>query len=68
MNININGQSVAIVATSTSLSLSELLEQYNAQLPFAVAINGDFVAQSNYHNIVVSSTDMIDIVSPIFGG
>lgn len=34
----------------------------------AVAINGEFVARSNYANVTLSANDAIDIVAPVQGG
>ncbi|WP_189378969.1 sulfur carrier protein ThiS [Thalassotalea profundi] len=48
--------------------LVEIIKQYGAKAPFAVAINGEFVAKSNYATTQVQPDDLVDIVSPIFGG
>lgn len=64
MNININGE---VVSTSSDC-LSDIIAQYGAKAPFAVAINGEFVAKPNYVKTQVNPDDLIDIVSPIFGG
>lgn len=53
---------------SSSLSLDELLIQYGAKPPFAIAINGTFVAQSDYATTKLQAGDHIDVVAPIFGG
>lgn len=34
----------------------------------AVAINGEFVARSNYANVTLSANDALDIVAPVQGG
>lgn len=49
--------------------LTELIKStVNEKLPFAIAVNGDFVARSDYENICLNETDEIDIVSPVGGG
>lgn len=64
MKININGE---VVSTSSDC-LSDIITQYGAKAPFAVAINGEFVAKPLYAKTQVNPDDLIDIVSPIFGG
>lgn len=64
MQVNINGEAV----TAKSNNLAEILCQYGATEPFAVAINGEFVAKSNYSLTQVKLGDLVDVVAPIFGG
>lgn len=64
MKIKINDE----VFSTSSNCLSDIIAQYCAKAPFAVAINGEFVAKSNYATTQVKPNDLIDIVSPIFGG
>jgi len=83
MKIKINGESFVIetttiettttepstsVTVSTEIILSELLNAYKAKPPYAVAVNGEFVAQDLYEKTTVTSSDLVDVVSPIFGG
>ncbi len=49
-----------------SSQLTELLPRFKA--PFAVALNGRFIAATQYPNIVLQAGDQLDIVSPIAGG
>ncbi len=49
-----------------SNQLTELLPRFKA--PFAVALNGRFIAATQYPNIVLQAGDQLDIVSPIAGG
>ncbi|WP_416307625.1 sulfur carrier protein ThiS [Neptunicella sp. SCSIO 80796] len=68
MTFNINGDIFTVADIQTPLTLTGLLQRYNPQSPYAVAINGEFVSQSDYPKIMVNSQDLIDVVSPIFGG
>lgn len=49
-----------------SNQLTELLPRFKA--PFAVALNGRFIAASQYPAIKLQAGDQLDIVSPIAGG
>ena len=64
MNISINGESFITEQTV----LEQIVNEFGATPPFAIAVNGDFVPKSNYQEFTVSEGDLIDIVSPIFGG
>ena len=64
MNIMINGETVTTQATT----LANLIKEYGAKPPFAVAVNGDFVANTEYAAFTVHESDQVDIVSPIYGG
>lgn len=64
MNIKINGD----LANTEHNVLSEIIDQYGAKPPYALAVNGDFVPKSQYHSFEVKDGDLIDVVSPIFGG
>ena len=68
MNVLINGENYTASTNDSSLTLNELLLQTNPQPPFAVAVNGEFVSQSDYSGQAIQAQDRIDIVSPIFGG
>lgn len=68
MKVNINGEVLEIEGDDTSLKLLDVLQSYGAKPPYAVAINGEFVAQSQYEQTNVETTDLLDVVSPIFGG
>ncbi|AWB65344.1 thiamine biosynthesis protein ThiS [Saccharobesus litoralis] len=48
--------------------LAATLQAFGATPPFAVAVNGDFVAQQDYESTELNPGDCIDIVSPIYGG
>jgi sulfur carrier protein len=64
MNIYINGQAFDTDQTQ----LAAVLVEFAAKPPFAIALNGDFVAQNDYANTALTSDDKLDIVSPIYGG
>lgn len=52
--------------TLRSSQLNALLPRFKA--PFAVALNGCFVASTRYPDIRLNAGDKLDIVSPIAGG
>lgn len=62
LSIWLNGKTESL----NSNQLSHLLPRFTA--PFAVALNGRFIAASQYPNIVLKAGDQLDIVSPIAGG
>jgi len=68
MTVTVNGEVFQITAASGVLTLTQLIEQYGAKPPFAVAINGDFVARENYAATRLDGTEQVDIVTPVFGG
>jgi sulfur carrier protein len=49
-----------------SSQLSDLLPRFKA--PFAVALNGRFIAATQYSDTQLQAGDQLDIVSPIAGG
>ncbi|MDC2888889.1 sulfur carrier protein ThiS [Psychrosphaera sp. 1_MG-2023] len=54
--------------TKSALSLSSILVHFAVKPPFAVALNGEFVANNNYQTTLIKENDKVDVVSPIFGG
>ena len=64
INITINAEPVQ----TRSRFVSDVLIEYGARPPFAVALNGEFVPQSQYQQQVLNEGDLLDIVAPIFGG
>lgn len=66
MQIIVNGQSRSF---ETSADLSSLLEQlgYSGDT-FAVALNGDFVARTDYAETEIKEGDALDVVAPVVGG
>ncbi|ASM51186.1 sulfur carrier protein [Pseudoalteromonas espejiana DSM 9414] len=64
MNITINGE----LLTIKSAALVEILQNFGAQPPYAVAINGEFIPQSQHGNYVLNEGDSVELLSPIQGG
>jgi sulfur carrier protein len=64
MNISINGEPF----TTNQTVLVQIINEFGATPPFAIAVNGDFVPKSTYQECIISEGDLVDIVSPIFGG
>ncbi|MDR7120678.1 sulfur carrier protein ThiS [Rheinheimera soli] len=62
VNIWLNGKTEIL----NSSQLSDLLPRFKA--PFAVALNGRFIAAAQYPEIALKAGDQLDIVSPIAGG
>lgn len=62
LSIWLNGKTEIL----NSNQLTELLPRFKA--PFAVALNGCFIAANQYPNTVLQAGDQLDIVSPIAGG
>ncbi|MDF3123523.1 sulfur carrier protein ThiS [Rheinheimera sp. 1928-s] len=62
VNIWLNGKT----ETLNSSQLSDLLPRFKA--PFAVALNGRFIAAAQYSDTQLKAGDELDIVSPIAGG
>ena len=65
MNILINNIETEVADDS---SLACVVEQFAAQGPFAVALNGRFVSKTNYCSTQVDADDQVEILSPIQGG
>ncbi|MCO1335505.1 sulfur carrier protein ThiS [Microbulbifer sp. OS29] len=66
MQVLINGDTHSF---ESSIELVALLEQlgYRGEI-FAVAVNGGFVARSEYSVIDIHDGDSLDIVAPVVGG
>lgn len=48
--------------------LQEMLDQYGATPPFAVARNGAFVHRHQYAETPLQDHDVIEVVQPVAGG
>lgn len=44
------------------------MPQFDAERPYAVAVNGNFVARADYDKVILQEGDQVDIVSPVGGG
>ena len=64
MTITINGERLTI----KSAKLVEILQNFGAKPPFAVAINGEFIPQSLHVSTTINEGDSIELLSPIQGG
>ena len=62
LSIWLNGKTEIL----NSSQLNDLLPRFHA--PFAVALNGRFIAAVQYPDIALKAGDQLDIVSPIAGG
>ena len=48
--------------------VSDLLAAIDAQPPFAVAVNLQFVPKSQHGEFVLKENDSVEIISPVTGG
>ncbi|WJF91350.1 sulfur carrier protein ThiS [Paraburkholderia bonniea] len=65
MDIHINQKPLSLPEGAT---VADALAAYGARPPFAVALNGDFVARSQHVQQVLNAGDQLDIVHPVAGG
>ncbi|KKB62272.1 thiamine biosynthesis protein ThiS [Robbsia andropogonis] len=65
MNIVIN-QRVFDIAEGAKVV--DALQAFGAKPPFAVALNGQFVARNRYTAQALSQNDRLDVVQPVTGG
>lgn len=70
MNIHINGKAYSVgdeaqISVSSALTLHFVEPQRST---FAVALNGDFVGNTDYDTTIVNNGDSIDVLLPIQGG
>ncbi|WP_286234025.1 sulfur carrier protein ThiS [Thalassotalea sediminis] len=69
MNIYINGQAVTLTNQSTITdALQYYLSETQKKHSFAVALNCDFVAKSDYAQTYLTHNDALDVLFPIQGG
>ncbi|KPW05409.1 MULTISPECIES: sulfur carrier protein ThiS [Pseudoalteromonas] len=64
MTITINGE----LLTIKSSMLVDVLQNFGAKPPFAVALNGEFIPQSLHASTTINEGDSIELLSPIQGG
>ena len=64
MKITLNGELLDL----TSHALLEILKEYGAIAPYAVAVNGVFIPKSQHSGFVINEGDSIELLSPIQGG
>lgn len=65
MKISINEQPVELADEAL---LTDALAAFGARPPFAVAVNGQFVARSRYAAQSLQDGDRLDVVQPVAGG
>ncbi|HTH58713.1 MAG TPA: sulfur carrier protein ThiS [Paraburkholderia sp.] len=65
MDIQINQKPLSLPEGAT---LADALAAYGARPPYAVALNGDFVARAQHAKRALKSGDRLDVVSPVAGG
>ncbi|CDY75774.1 Sulfur carrier protein ThiS [Caballeronia glathei] len=65
MNIHINQRPFTLPEPAT---VTDALAAFGAKPPFAVAVNGQFVARGEHGSKVLSAGDRLDVVSPVAGG
>ena len=65
MDIQINQQALNLPDRAT---VADALSAFGATPPFAVAVNGTFVARARHAAHELSPGDRIDVVRPVTGG
>ncbi|WP_296659073.1 sulfur carrier protein ThiS [Paraburkholderia sp.] len=65
MDIDVNQQRLTLPEGAT---VADALVAYGARPPFAVAVNGDFVARAQHAARTLQAGDRMDVVSPVAGG
>ena len=69
IEIFLNGNRCEIApAIALNDAISEWQSQHAVGDKFAAAVNGEFVPRSQYHNTLLASGDLVDIVQPVGGG
>ncbi|HKR47509.1 sulfur carrier protein ThiS [Paraburkholderia sp. CNPSo 3274] len=65
MDIHINQKPITLPEGAT---VADALAAFGARPPFAVALNGDFVARTQHGARSLQAGDRLDVVSPVAGG
>ena len=65
MVIHVNQKPLALPEGS---SVADALAAFGARPPFAVAVNGQFVARAQHAQRALAAGDRLDIVHPVAGG
>ena len=71
MNLLINGESYQISNTASPVvadALALFINEQQAKLSYAVALNGTFVSKQTYSSTSVKENDALDVLFPIVGG
>jgi sulfur carrier protein len=65
MDIHINQKLLSLPEGAT---VADALAAFGARPPFAVALNGDFVARTQHAARALQPGDKLDVVQPVAGG
>jgi len=65
MDIQINQKPLSLPEGAT---VADALSAYGARPPFAVALNGSFVARGQHAARALQAGDKLDVVHPVAGG
>ncbi len=65
MEIQVNQKPLSLPEHAT---LADALSAFGARPPFAVAVNGEFVARGRHAQRALQTGDRIDVVHPVAGG
>jgi sulfur carrier protein len=65
MNIHIHQRPFDLPESAT---VTDALAAFGAKPPFAVALNGQFVARAEHASKALSTGDKLDVVAPVAGG
>jgi sulfur carrier protein len=65
MDIQINQKPLSLPEGAT---VADALAAFGVQPPFAVALNGDFVARRQHAARALHTGDRLDVVHPVAGG
>ena len=65
MDIQINQQTLTLPDGAT---VADALAAYGARPPYAVALNGNFVARTQHAACALAAGDKLDVVHPVAGG
>ncbi|KVE36025.1 thiamine biosynthesis protein ThiS [Burkholderia sp. TSV86] len=65
ISFQINQQTLTLPGGAT---IADALAAYGARPPYAVALNGAFVARSEHATRALAAGDKLDVVHPVAGG
>ena len=65
IEVQVNQKALALPEDAT---LADALSAFGARPPFAVAVNGEFVARGQHAARSLRAGDRIDVVHPVAGG
>lgn len=65
MDIEVNQKPLSLPEAAT---LADALSAFGARPPFAVAVNGEFVARGQHAGRQLRAGDKVDVVHPVAGG